>query len=243
MNDEYPEHRVAISAFHMGKTPVTVSMWQEFCKHSRTFMPPAPSPTFNYVPSFNIGWAEKDHPIVNISWNDCQRFAYWASEQSGMKLTLPSEAQWEYACRGGKEGLDYPWGNDFDKSKLWCSEYKLGDKGSTVSVTRTSNIWLDHPWHLIDMIGNVEEWCQDWHDPTWYRKPDSMLKNPLNHDPTFLMPLEFADKPPADLPVRCLRGGSWAGYEAEEFRMSKRFWSEPMDTSVTVGFRLLASVV
>ncbi len=241
-DDEYPEHRVTISSFHMGKTPVTVSMWEEFCKHSSTVMPPTPSPTFNYVSRFNIGWADKDHPIVNISWIDCQRFAYWASKFSGMKLTLPSEAQFEYACRGGKEGLDYPWGNDFDKSKLWCSKHKLGDKGSTGSVTRTSNIWLDHPWHLIDIIGNVEEWCQDWYDDNWYRNPQSMQADPVNHNSSYLITLEYPEKPTADLPVRCVRSGSWADDEAEEFRVSKRYWMEPTDTSVTTGFRLVASV-
>lgn len=241
-DDEYPEHSVAMSACRMGKTPVTVSIWEEFCNHSNKLMPPEPSPSFNYVPSFNVGWKDKDHPIVGISWNDCLQFASWASAVSGVKLTLPSEALYEYACRGGKEGLDYPWGNDFDRSKLWCSKYKLGDRGTTGSVNRSTDIWFEHPWHLIDLLGNVDEWCQDWYAPDWYRKPNCMLKDSLNDNPSFLMTLDYPDKRINKLPVRCVRGGSWADDEAEEFRVSKRYWMEPHDANVTLGFRLSSAV-
>lgn len=241
-DDEFPEHRVAISACLMGKTPVTVSMWEEFCNHSNKLMPPNPSPSFNYVASFNVGWKLKDHPIVGISWNECQQFASWASSVSGVKLNLPSEALYEYACRGAKEGLDYPWGNEFDRTKLWCSKYKLGDKGSTGSVNRSNDIWFEHPWHLLDLVGNVDEWCQDWYDPDWYLKTNSRLKDSMNDDPSFLMALEYPDKPSKRLPVRCVRGGSWADDEPEEFRISKRYWMEPNESNVTTGFRLSAPV-
>jgi formylglycine-generating enzyme required for sulfatase activity len=92
------------------------------------------------------------------------------------------------------------------------------------------------------MIGNVEEWCQDWYDDNWYRKPESTQKDLVNRDPTYLITHEYPEKPTADLPVRCVRSGSWADDEAEEFRVSKRYWMEPTDTSVTVGFRLVASM-
>lgn len=70
------------------------------------------------------------HPVLTVSWDDIRNpdgFCEWASDVAGFKLTLPTEERWEYAARGGKDALLYPWGNDFDRSKLWCSDYWYED--------------------------------------------------------------------------------------------------------------------
>jgi formylglycine-generating enzyme required for sulfatase activity len=238
--DESPVHRVPISAFRMGKTPVTVAMWEEFVSHSSASMPSEPDPQFEGGRKFNVGWADKDHPIVRVNWEECKGFATWASEVSGVKLALPSEAQWEYACRGGPESLKYPWGNDFDLSKLWCSGEKIGDRGSTGSVNRRVYIWLDHPWGLVDMVGNVWEWCEDWYDPNWYKIPQSKEKDVVNLDSSPTVKVEYSNGKSDSGATRCVRGGSWFYYNPDIFRCANRSRIIPDNRDFSNGFRLVA---
>lgn len=239
-DDESPVHRVPISAFRMGKTPVTVAMWEEYVSHSDVSMPPEPDPEFDGARKFNIGWKDKDHPIVNVNWEECKGFATWASEVSGVNLTLPSEARWEYACRGGRESLKYPWGNDFDRSKLWCSGEKIGDRGSTGSVNRRVYIWSNHPWGLIDMVGNVWEWCEDWYDPNWYKIPQSKEKDVVNLDSSPTVKMEYLDDKNKFGPTRCVRGGSWSINNPDGFLCANRYWFNPDFRLSIYGFRLSA---
>ena len=239
-HEESPVHRVPISAFRMGKTPVTVAMWEEYVSHSDVSMPPEPDPEFDGARKFNVGWVDKDHPIVNVNWEECKGFATWASEVSGVKLTLPSEARWEYACRGGREGLKYPWGNDFDRSKLLCSGEKLGDRGSTGSVDRRVYIWSNHPWGLIDMVGNVWEWCEDWYDSNWYKIPQSQEKDVVNLDSSPTVKVKYISGESDSGPTRCARGGSWYYVNPDYFRCANRGRGNPDLRGYNVGFRLSA---
>ena len=237
---ESPVHRVPISAFRMGKTPVTVAMFEEYVSHSSAYMPPEPDPEFDGARKFNIGWKDKDHPIVNVNWEECKGFATWASEVSGVNLTLPSEARWEYACRGGRESLKYPWGNDFDRSKLWCSGEKFGDRGSTASVDRRVYIWSNHPWGLIDMVGNVWEWCEDWYDPNWYKIPQSQEKDVVNLDSSPTVKVKYIGGRSYSGPTRCVRGGSWDDINPDYFRCAYRIGDDKDGGSIDLGFRLVA---
>jgi formylglycine-generating enzyme required for sulfatase activity len=238
--DEIPIHQVPISAFRMGKTPVTVAMFEEYVSHSDVAMPPEPDPEFDGARKFNIGWKDKDHPIVNVNWEGCKGFATWASEVSGVKLTLPSEARWEYACRGGRDGFNFPWGDEFDRSKLWCSGEKIGDRGSTGSVNRRVYIWLDHPWGLIDMVGNVWEWCEDWYDPNWYKIPQSKEKDVVNLDSSPTVKVEYFSGKSDSGPTRCVRGGSWFINNPDFFRCAIRYRFDPDFWGSNFGFRLSA---
>jgi sulfatase modifying factor 1 len=212
--DEKPVHSVSLSAFRMGATPVTVAVWKEYCAATGT-LPEAPS------------WGLlHDHPVVKVSWNDIMGvdgkggFCAWASDIAGFRLTLPTEAQFEYASRGGQSGFEYPWGNAFDDSKLWCT--KSDDRTSTAPVTRSSNIFRN-AYGLTDMSGNVWQWCSDWYGPygsasqTDPQGPRSSSEN-----------------------SRCVRGGAWGINYPVIFRCAGRSRLNPDGRGSILGFRLSA---
>nr|WP_309692364.1 SUMF1/EgtB/PvdO family nonheme iron enzyme [Armatimonas sp.] len=143
--------------FRMGRTPVTVGMWQEYAKAELGgTMPELPK-----YPVWEDGWESVlEHPIVNVSWEDCKAYADWAG------LLLPTEAQWEFAASGG-DGRVYPWGDTWDASKCRCSKKKWGDCGGTSAV----GSFPAGPFGLVDMAGNVWEWCDGWYGDTQTYRP------------------------------------------------------------------------
>ncbi|HOF89850.1 MAG TPA: SUMF1/EgtB/PvdO family nonheme iron enzyme [Armatimonadota bacterium] len=163
-----------LPAFAIMTFPVTVGQYRVFCKATRRSMPPAPS----------WGWQE-DHPIVNVTWHDAAAFAEWAD------LALPTEEEWEKAARG-TDGRVYPWGNKWDASK--CRNSVRQSAGQTAPVGRYPA--GASPYGVMDMAGNVWEWCDSWysvnstrvlrggswgsHDPVNLR---ATCRN--GHDPTF----------------------------------------------------------
>jgi sulfatase modifying factor 1 len=216
-SDEKPVHSVSLSAFRVGATPVTVAVWKEYCAATGTKLPDAPR------------WGLLDyHPVVNVSWNDIMGldgkggFCAWASEIAGFRLTLPTEAQFEYAARGGQSGLEYPWGRSFDRSKLWCSENSLGDAGKTAPVVRASDMY-HNAYGLTDMSGNVDHWCSDLY---------GFYSTSSQTDPTG--PLSTDDG------RRRIRGGSWIRVEPDCFRCAYRSMLIPDYRSNGTGFRLAA---
>jgi formylglycine-generating enzyme required for sulfatase activity len=199
----------------MGATPVTVAVWKEYCAATGTVLPEAPD------------WGLlDDHPVVNVSWNDIMGaigtggFCAWASDIAGFRLTLPTEAQFEYSSRGGQSGLEYSWGNAFDDSKLWCS--KSTDRTSTAPVTRSSNIFRN-AYGLTDMSGNVFQWCSDLYVPYTI----STQTDPIGSSST-------------SYNVRCGRGGSWGGGSPVLFRCAYRGSAKPDNRNDSKGFRLAA---
>ena len=196
----------------MGATPVTWGIWKEYCKAESVRMPEKPS------------WGYLDnHPVVNLSWEDIMNpggFSEWASGVAGFKLTVPTDAQWEYAARGGKDGLEYSWGNDFDTSKLWCSK-ELGDAGKTAAVDRKYRIYRNG-YGLTDMVGNVYQWCSDY----W-----SIDYRPSGKDPVGTKKSEY----------RCVRGYAWGYSDPYGFRCAYRSGNSPDNRNNNLfGFRLSA---
>jgi formylglycine-generating enzyme required for sulfatase activity len=163
--DELPAHSVDISTFQMGATLVTVGMWLEYVRVNEQLSMPN-------VPKWD--WID-DHPVVNISWNDIVGvdgtggYCAWASRMSGVRLTLPTEAQWEYASKGGKLNRTYPWGNSWDETKLWSS-VRTAMK-STAPVIRSKNV-CENPYGLADMAGNTLQWCSDMYGEYSSQKRD-----------------------------------------------------------------------
>ena len=169
---EKPQHQVDITrAVFMGRTPVTVAAYRRFAQATERVMPTAPE--------FNLGWKKEDHPIVNVSWEDAKTYCEWAGGR------LPTEAEWEYTARGGKEGLKYPWGDEISEKP---ANY-LGNVGGTSVV----GSYPANDFGLYDMVGNVWEWVADVYDENYYSK--SPKKNPQG---------------PSRGDLRVLRGGSWS---------------------------------
>jgi formylglycine-generating enzyme required for sulfatase activity len=218
-SDEKPIHNVTLSAFRLGSTPVTVAVWKEYCAATGTKVPEVPS------------WGLlDDHPVVNVSWNDIigsdgkSGFCAWASAVAGFRLTLPTEAQFEYAALGGQSGLEYPWGNTFDDSKLWCSAKT--SRSRTAPVVRSSSIFSKHPYDLTDMAGNVWQWCSDSYEPYTGTEATNPVGSSTSSDNT-----------------RCVRGGSWSSNYPDFFRCAFRYWDLPEVRDYNVGFRLSAGSV
>jgi formylglycine-generating enzyme required for sulfatase activity/tRNA A-37 threonylcarbamoyl transferase component Bud32 len=219
--NEQPVHMVPISGFQLGKTPLTVGVWLEYCKATGTDLPKLPTG----VRVWENGWNSiLDHPIVNVSWDNCVTFCKWASDVSGLALELPSEAQWEYAARGGNKGWEYPWEGNFDKSKLWCSDKSYGDSGGTASVSRDKNIFVNG-YDLLDMSGNVWEWCRDYYAEDWYKQSGASLRDAEN--------IGHGKKE-----SRVLRGGSWCFDFQGYLRCAFRNGYTPIGWDNYVGFRL-----
>jgi formylglycine-generating enzyme required for sulfatase activity len=213
--DEKPVHTVQISAFRLGITPVTVAMWKEFYLATGGDMPQAPS----------WGWID-DHPIVKVRYEEIESvdneigFCSWVRGIAGIRLMLPSEAQFEYAMRGAMDGLAYPWGNKFDRRKLWCSITSFGNAMKTASVFRTTNVF-QNSFGLTDMCGNVSQWCRDYYG-SYVQDRRIDLTRDMSY-PKLAM---------------CVPGGAWNNLSPESFRCANRSWKN--SPSPTIGFRLCA---
>ena len=146
MNGTIPIHQVYLQKFYMGKYPITQAQWM-------TLMEENPSK-----------FKGKDHPVHNVSMKKAQDFCQKLSKITGKKYQLPTEAQWEYACRAGST-TKWHFGND---------ENQLGELGEYAWYQENSNKTCPvgqlkpNQWGLYDMYGNVSEWCQDYHWLSYY---------------------------------------------------------------------------
>lgn len=148
--DEMPVHEVKLTTFKIAKTETTVAQWRVFCHATNRAMPAEPA----------FGWQE-DHPIVNVSYDDAIAYCYWLNEK-GAKFRLPTEAEWEFAARGGVKTKSYKYsGGDIIDSVAW-----YGGKGGygTKAVAKK----LPNELGLFDMAGNVYEWVSGGYDPASY---------------------------------------------------------------------------
>jgi formylglycine-generating enzyme required for sulfatase activity len=137
-------------------------------------------------------------PVDNVSWDDCQVFCKKLSEREGRKYELPTEAEWEYACRAGTTS-PFWWGKTITTAQAnYSGAFAYGKDGKTgVSRGKTTTVeqFAANPWGLFDMHGNLYQWCQDWYN--LYLDRD--LTDPAS-----------IEKGAAD--ARVLRGGSWFDY-------------------------------
>jgi formylglycine-generating enzyme required for sulfatase activity len=204
------QHQVTISQpFWIGKYEVTQGQYQALMG-----MNPA-------EPKHGVG---ADCPVYNVTWNDAVNFCAKLTEieraagrlPAGYAYTLPTEAQWEYACRAGT-ATTYYWGNSMDGSYCWYS-------GNSSYTTHPVGTKLPNAWGLYDMSGNVEEWCLDW----WYGHLSSGVTDPMG---------------PSSGSYRVFRGGSW-DVDAAFCTSSVRGPGSPSDenSSVRHGFRLVRTL-
>jgi formylglycine-generating enzyme required for sulfatase activity len=197
--DEKPVHRVAISKpFYMGKHEVTQQQWTALMHNN---------------PSQFIG---PQRPVETVKFEDCQAFlAALSAKYSGCKFTLPTEAQWEYACRAGST-TEFCFGDDEGKLRQYAWYGKNSQKETHPVGEKHAN-----GWGLYDMHGNVWEWCLDWDGP--YPAGDQ------------------TDPPgPASGEKRILRGGSWRS-PPRGCRSANRPYTEGPQPNVrgSVGFRVV----
>jgi formylglycine-generating enzyme required for sulfatase activity len=142
-DNEKPIHQVTLSPFYIGKYQVTQAQWQAVMKNN---------------PSLYKG---DDLPVEHVSWEDATKFCQKLSEKTGREYRLPTEAEWEYACRAGSAGR-YCFGDNNALLGKYAWYFKNADKTYAVGEK------LANDWGLHDMHGNVWEWCQDWYDEDYY---------------------------------------------------------------------------
>ena len=192
---EKPVHRVTLSDYYIGKCEVTQELWE-------TVMGSNPS---------NFKGAQK--PVESVSWNDCQEFVSRLNSLTGKNFRLPTEAEWEYAARGGNKSLHYKYsGSDNIDEVAW---YNNNSGRSTHAVGTKSPNELG----IYDMSGNVWEWCSDWYGGY----SAGAQTNPQG---------------PSSDSCRVLRGGSWINY-AGNCRVSIRSYDDPGNSNINFGLRLI----
>jgi formylglycine-generating enzyme required for sulfatase activity len=201
-DDEAPQHQVTISkSFYMGIYEVTQVQWA-------AVMGTRPS-GFGYI---------ADNPVEQVSWDDCQKFIQKLNTMGLGTFRLPTEAEWEYACRAGST-TRFPWGED--PSYNLIGQYAWYSSNSS-SKTQTVGLQKPNAWGLFDMNGNVYEWCSDWYASYGAEKQT---------DP----------KGPTTGSGRVIRGGGWSIYP-QYCRSANRDDDSPSSKFDNLGFRLVRMV-
>ncbi|MBK9923660.1 MAG: SUMF1/EgtB/PvdO family nonheme iron enzyme [Anaerolineales bacterium] len=204
--DERPVHKVRFDKpFFMATTLVTNSMFRRFCAETK-YRGSGDNFLLHFMneKTFNKSWREATAPVVFVSWIDVKEYILWRSEQDDLDYRLPSEAEWEYACRADSRTV-YPWGNTFDMNML--------NTGKRHGHPTPVGTFPPNSWGLFDMLGNVWEWCEDIFDvlpneeSLFYRYcselPFGSCVNPVNSGPDAM----FSKRVRKGL--RAGRGGSW----------------------------------
>lgn len=198
-SDESPTHKVTLSDYYIGETEVTQALWYA---------------VMGTNPSYFTG---NNNPVEKVSYTDCIEFInklneLFSGKLNGMKFALPTEAQWEFAARGGNKSRGYKYsGSNYIGDVAWYDN-NSDSKTHPVAQKRPNELGL------YDMSGNVWEWCRDWYGGY----SSSSQTNPIG-------PTNGSD--------RVYRGGSWSS-DARLCRVSYRYSLNPSDRYFNLGFRL-----
>lgn len=191
--DESPLHNVTVDPFYMDINEVTNAEYGIFADATGHPLPPFWKPKFD----------KPDEPVVGVSWNDARAFAAWAGKR------LPTEAEWEYAARGGIKNAAYPWGDRPDSGAANFKSFGILPVRSFAA----------NAYGLYDMAGNIWEWCSDWYGVDFYAaSPAAHATGPISGE------------------LKVLRGGAWY-CGLDEIRVANRFYASPAGRSFNVGFR------
>lgn len=259
---EGPVRKVVIDSFYMDRFPVTNQAFAEFAKatnyitESERFgwsfvfqghIPPdrytelvedtvAAAPWWCKVrradwrhpegPDSSVS-ERPDHPVVHVSWNDAVSFAKWAGKR------LPTEAEWEYAARGGLEQRLYPWGDSLTPDgrhlcNIWQGEFPALDTAEDgYSAPAPVDAFPPNGYGLYTITGNAWEWCADWFNPTFHTL--STRLNPIG--------------PPSGA-AKVMKGGSYLCHESycNRYRVAARTSNTPDSSTTNIGFRCVSDV-
>lgn len=205
--------------FLLGQTPVTHSQWKAVSKLPRVKL------DLRETPGRFCGTGKDDHPVECISWYEAIEFCNRLSTKFHINYRLPSQAEWEHACRANSS-KKYAWGNWLDHQ--WANFRKPFDSRTLAYGTTAVKKYPANPWGLYDMHGNVWEWCSDKFDILSYYSLDSLM--PSTRD------LE------SNAVYRVIRGGSWA-YDATFCSSSFVGQEKPDYRCDNIGFRVAASII
>lgn len=202
-SDEVPIHDVSISTFYISKFELTQQLWQEIMGSNQS----------NFKGSNN--------PVESVSWNNVQDFIKKLNDKTGLQFRLPTEAEWEFAARGGAQSKTSTYaGSETIADIAWYEEnaHKMGH-GHPDYGTHSVGQKGENELKLVDMCGNVAEWCDDWYDDGYYSNSSQQ-----NHEG-------------GSSSTRVVRGGSWTD-TAADCRVANRYSKRPGPRFNNIGFRL-----
>ena len=197
-DDEKPVHKVTLSGFYISKYEVTQELWQAVMGNN---------------PSHFTG--NPRCPVEQVSWNDCQKFLEQLNKLTGRNFRLPTEAEWEFAARGGNQSRGYMYSGSNDPENVGWGYHNSGLTSHPVGMKSSNELGI------YDMCGNVEEWCQDRYGKDYYRNSPST--NPMG---------------PSSGYERVCRGGSCFTNLFSDSYVSCRSKAGSNDTFKSVGLRL-----
>lgn len=206
-SDEEPAQSVTLSSYYIGQTEVTQALWEAVMGETVSQMA-----TRNKWGTCGVGG---NYPMYYVSWDDCQEFVRKLNRLTGKNFRLPTEAEWEYAARGGSKSRGYKYsGSNTLGDVAWYDD----NSGSATHPVGTKS---SNELGLYDMSGNVYEWCSDWYGD-YATTPQTNPKGPNSGS------------------NRVYRGGSWCDY-ARSCRVSYRDYDAPSSRYINLGLRLVLS--
>jgi formylglycine-generating enzyme required for sulfatase activity len=255
---EGPARDVSVSRFEIACHTVTNAQFGEFVRETgyttdaerfgwsfvfEMFVPPALRQSIGraaadtpwWIPAPHAYWAQPEgphstvldrleHPVVHVSWNDAKAYCDWAHAQ------LPTEAQWEFAARGGLDRKIYPWGDELmstgrHRCNIWQGQFPaINTAEDGFAGTAPANAYEPNGYGLFCTVGNVWEWCEDLFSPDYHRTTSSV--DPLSLTPTG---------------SRSLRGGSFLCHDSycNRYRVAARSSNTPESSASNIGFRVV----
>ncbi len=226
--DENPPHRVTVSSFYIGKYEIKVSEFKKFVDDTgyKTDAEKGDGSLIwdgsNWSKKTGVNWrcdvagntrpqSEYNHPVIHVSWNDAVAYCEWLSRKTGKTYRLPTEAEWEYAARGGNKSKGYKYsGSDDVEAVAWYWD-NANKKTQPVGTKQPNELGI------YDMSGNVWEWCEDW----FKGYPGSSGVSDYTNS------------------YRVLRGGGWIN-DATDCRSANRGSDSPGGRDSLIGFRVVS---
>ena len=208
--DELPVHKVTLDAFYMDTHEVTVGQFKQFVNQTGYDYDHMWDDVAKYSPG-------DDYPMIYVNWNDATAYAEWAGKR------LPTEAEWEYAARGGLVGQRYVWGDD-EKLARDYANYEWVEGKDKWELCSPVGSFKPNGYGLYDMAGNVLEWCADRYDGNYYT--NSPANNPQGREDSIYK-------------YRVLRGGSWLAL-TNSLRVAYRPIDNPNSRYIYYGFRCVS---